>query len=171
MRLRALPPTRLARAALVAAWACATWFGAQVCAAAPCPVELRGAPSEPWARAGRAITEAVTTDPSDCARIEIETTLSLVDLASSAARLTMGIPSDVVGAKDQRASQIWSLAIHDHPAQVDGIAWASRLHGGTCCAVYDRALAKLRVSEVSPLTGFSQELANVIRRYGLALIP
>ena len=31
------PPTRLARAALVAAWACAAWVGAWVCVAAPCP--------------------------------------------------------------------------------------------------------------------------------------
>jgi hypothetical protein len=71
MRVRALPPTRLARAALVAAWACAAWVGARVCVAASCPVELRGAPSEPWLRAGRAV-EALTTDPGDCARIEIE---------------------------------------------------------------------------------------------------
>ena len=81
MRVRALPPTRLARAALVAAWACAAWVGARVCVAASCPVELRGAPSEPWLRAGRAI-EALTTDPSDCARIEIE-----LEQSADAARL------------------------------------------------------------------------------------
>jgi hypothetical protein len=44
-------------------------------------VELRGAPSEPWLRAGRAI-EALTTDPSDCARIEIE-----LERSTDAARL------------------------------------------------------------------------------------
>jgi hypothetical protein len=44
-------------------------------------VELRGAPSEPWLRAGRAI-EALTTDPSDCARIEIE-----LEPSTDAARL------------------------------------------------------------------------------------
>jgi hypothetical protein len=81
MRVRALPPTRLARAALVAAWACAAWVGARVCVAASCPVELRGAPSEPWLRAGRAV-EAGTTDPSDCARIEIE-----LERSTDAARL------------------------------------------------------------------------------------
>jgi hypothetical protein len=81
MRVRALPPTRLARAALVAAWACAAWVGARVCVAASCPVELRGAPSEPWLRAGQAI-EALTTDPSDCARIEIE-----LERSTDAARL------------------------------------------------------------------------------------
>lgn len=81
MRVRALPPARLARAALVAAWACAAWAGARVCVAASCPVELRGAPSEPWLRAGRAI-EALTTDPSDCARIEIE-----IERSTDAARL------------------------------------------------------------------------------------
>src|SRR5688572_31300958 len=81
MRVRPLPPTRLARAALVAAWACAAWVGARVCVAASCPVELRGAPSEPWLRAGRA-TEALMTDPSDCARIEIE-----LERSTDAARL------------------------------------------------------------------------------------
>jgi hypothetical protein len=81
MRVRALPPTRLARAALVAAWTSAAWAGARVCVAASCPVELRGAPSEPWLRAGRAI-EALTTDPSDCARIEIE-----LERSADAARL------------------------------------------------------------------------------------
>ena len=81
MRVPALPPTRLARAALVVAWACAVWVGARVCVAASCPVELRGAPSEPWLRAGRAI-EALTTDPSDCARIEIE-----LERSTAAARL------------------------------------------------------------------------------------
>jgi hypothetical protein len=83
MRVRALPPSRLARAALVAAWACAAWVGARVCLAASCPVELRGAPSEPWRRAGRAI-EALTTDPSDCARIEIEIE---IERSTDAARL------------------------------------------------------------------------------------
>ncbi len=81
MRVRALPPTRLARAALVAAWACAAWVGARVCVAASCPVELRGAPSESWLRAGRAI-EPLTTEPSDCARIEIE-----LERSTDAARL------------------------------------------------------------------------------------
>jgi hypothetical protein len=82
MRVRALPPTRLVRAALVAAWACAAFVGARVCVAASCPVELRGASSEPWLRAGRAI-EALTTDTSDCARIEIE-----LEPSSDTARLT-----------------------------------------------------------------------------------
>lgn len=82
MRVRALPPKRLARAALVAAWSCAAWVGARVCVAASCPVELRGAPSEPWRRASRAVIEALTTDPSDCARIEIE-----FEVSTDAARL------------------------------------------------------------------------------------
>lgn len=81
MRVRALPPTPLARAALVAPWACAACVAAPVCVAASCPVELRGAPSEPWLRAGRAV-EALTTDPSDCARIEIE-----LERSTDAARL------------------------------------------------------------------------------------
>ena len=82
MRVRALPPTRLARAALVAPWPCAAWVAARVCVAASCPVELRGAPSELWLRAGRAIVEALTTSSSDCARIELE-----LERSTDAARL------------------------------------------------------------------------------------
>jgi hypothetical protein len=83
MRVRALPPTRLARVALVAAWACAASVDARVCVAASCAVELRGAPSELWLRAGRAIVEALTMNSSDCARIEIE-----FERSTDAARLT-----------------------------------------------------------------------------------
>lgn len=79
MRVRASAPVRLARAALVATSA---WAGARVCVAASCPVELRGAPSEAWLRAGRAI-EALNTEPSDCARIELE-----LEQSTDAARLT-----------------------------------------------------------------------------------
>lgn len=71
MHVRALPPPRLARAARIAAWGCAASFGARVCLAASCPVELRGPPSEPWLRAGQAL-EALPTEFSDCARIEID---------------------------------------------------------------------------------------------------
>lgn len=81
MHSRALPPTRLARVPLVVAWASAAWVGARVCVAASCPVEFRGALSEPWLRAGRAI-EVLRTDPSDCARIEIE-----LERSTDAARL------------------------------------------------------------------------------------
>lgn len=82
MHVRALPPTRLARAALIAAWVGAALIGARVCVAAPCPVEIRGEPSEAWLRAGRAI-EGLTTDLSDCARIELE-----LEPSSDTARLT-----------------------------------------------------------------------------------
>lgn len=82
MRVPALPPTRLARAALIAAWAGAAWAGARVCLAAPCPVGFRGAPSEPWLRAAQAI-QALPTEFSDCAHIEIE-----LEPGTEAARLT-----------------------------------------------------------------------------------
>ncbi|MDF3071114.1 MAG: hypothetical protein K0R38_6715 [Polyangiaceae bacterium] len=79
MRVRVPAPTRLARAVLVGA---SVWGGAGVCAAASCPVEFRGVPSEAWLGAGRAI-EALTMDPGDCARIELE-----LEQSTDAARLT-----------------------------------------------------------------------------------
>jgi hypothetical protein len=83
----------------------------------------------------------------------------------------MGIPSDVTGARDQSLSRAWSSALHQHPCAIDGIVWASRLHGGRCCAVYDRSLAKLHVQDARPILRFEHELASVIRRYALALVP
>jgi hypothetical protein len=56
-----------------------------VCVAASCPVEFRGVPSEAWLRAGQAI-EALSLDPSDCARIELE-----LEQSTDAARLTFVI--------------------------------------------------------------------------------
>jgi len=82
----------------------------------------------------------------------------------------MGVPSDVVGATDQRPSRTWALAVHAHPTRPDGIAYPSRLVGGRCYAIFDRAVAKLRVEEVRPLRQCA-ELPGIIRRYELAILP
>lgn len=138
MRVRALPPTRLARAALVAAWACAAWVGARVCVAASCPVELRGAPSEPWLRAGRAI-EALTTDPSDCARIEIE-----LERSTDAARL-------IFVTRDGRRAER-RLAHPDELVPTVAALGVRGVNGSSTPAVEDGPAAPARAADaVSPL--------------------
>ena len=68
--------------------------------------------------------------------------MSLVDLRGDGP-LRMGIPSDVARGSKQSLARRWSLAIHEHPFQPDGIIYPSRLNGETNLAVYDRAIMKL----------------------------
>ena len=77
------------------------------------------------------------------ARIEPIASLTLVDLRGDGC-VRMGVPSDVPRRASQALAQRWSLAFYQHPAQPDGIIYASRLNGDTVLAVYDRAVTKLR---------------------------
>jgi hypothetical protein len=97
------------------------------------------------------------------ARIGVGAPLRLVDLRDDG-RIRMGIPSDVTGAADQRAGRAWSLAIHDHPHQPDGLVYPSRLNNGTNLAIYDRAIAKLapiRSYELLTAPGFADVLEEL----------
>ena len=77
------------------------------------------------------------------ATIEVTAALSLVDLRGDGP-LRMGIPSDVARGSKQSLARRWSLAIHEHRAQPDGIIYPSRLNGETNLAIYNRAIPKLR---------------------------
>ena len=94
-------------------------------------------------------------DESDLAKrsyavVEVMSALSLIDLRGDGP-LRMGIPSDVARGSKQSLARKWSVALYDHPAQPDGISYASRLNGETNIALYDRAIAKVRARSVTPL--------------------
>ncbi|WP_336717929.1 RES family NAD+ phosphorylase [Asaia bogorensis] len=78
----------------------------------------------------------------DYATIEVVADLRVVDLRSDNP-LRMGIPSDVIGGSDQRLARQWSLALHDHPAEPDGILYPSRLNEEINLAIFERAIPKL----------------------------
>ncbi|MBZ9772318.1 RES family NAD+ phosphorylase [Mesorhizobium sp. CO1-1-8] len=82
--------------------------------------------------------------------IEVMRALSLVDLRGDGP-LRMGIPSDVARGSLQSLARRWSIAIHDHPTQPDGIIYPSRLNGETNLAIYDRAILKLNAVTHKPL--------------------
>lgn len=82
--------------------------------------------------------------------VEAAAPLTVVDLRRDGG-VRMGVPSDVCRASDQGLAQLWSVALHDHPAAPDGIAYESRLNGHSNMANYDRAIPKLRVAETMPL--------------------
>jgi hypothetical protein len=102
------------------------------------------------------------------AEIRVIETLRLVDLRGNAA-IRMGVPSDVARASRHTLSRLWSLALHEHPEQPDGIIYLSRLNSETNLAIYDRAIKKLATHGVTPLIEVTG-LANVLRGLNVALV-
>lgn len=103
-----------------------------------------------------------------CVEIANVETLDLVDLYG-AGGIKMGVPSDVARARDQYLSRQWSAAFHRH-ARIDGIHYASRLTGERNVAIYDRALDKLEVVSVGPLTTQSLLLGAVLDEYTVEVV-
>jgi hypothetical protein len=102
------------------------------------------------------------------AEIAIARELTLVDLRGDAA-IRMGVPSDVVRGSQQSLSRWWSVAFHEHPQKPDGIIYPSRLNAETSLAIYDRAIAKLAVTRVTPLIA-ARGLANILTDLRVALV-
>lgn len=94
--------------------------------------------------------------------------LSLVDLRHDGP-VRMGIPTDVVRASSQKLSRAWSLALHDHPAKVDGIIYPSRLNDEVNLAIFERAVPDLRAVHKAPLI-LAPGFASVLDDLKVALI-
>jgi hypothetical protein len=78
------------------------------------------------------------------AEIRVSQVLRLLDLTENGP-VRMGIPSDVARGRRQALARKWSVAFHEHPAQVDGIVYPSRLNGEKNLAIYGRAVGKLEL--------------------------
>ena len=94
--------------------------------------------------------------------------LRLVDLTGNGG-LRMGVPSDVVGARDQTLAQKWSVAFHGHPDGPDGVLYPSRLNEERCIALYHRAVGKLQATAWPRLLDCRAELANTLDDLELAI--
>lgn len=81
----------------------------------------------------------------------------------------MGIPSDVARGSRQTLARAWSVAFHEHPADIDGILYPSRLKGEHNIAVYDRAVPALACTATAPLLR-ATGLASVIRDLKIAIV-
>nr|WP_080964154.1 RES family NAD+ phosphorylase [Rhodopseudomonas palustris] len=95
--------------------------------------------------------------------------LTLVNLTRDGP-IKMGIPSDVVGARDQSLAQHWSVAFHDHPSQPDGVLYPSRLNEERCIALYDRAIGKLTATATPRLLDCDIELAAILNDLEIAIV-
>lgn len=102
------------------------------------------------------------------ATIEPISDLRLINLTGDGP-LKLGVPSDVVGARDQALAQHWSVAFHDHPDQPDGILYPSRLNEERCIALYDRGIGKLKVIASPRLIDCEIELAAILDDLQIAL--
>ncbi len=102
------------------------------------------------------------------ASIRVRDPLRLVDLTGDGG-LRMGVPSDVVGSSDQTLAQLWSVALHAHPDQPDGVFYPSRLNEERCIALYDRALGKLETVATPRLVECDVELAAILDDLEIAL--
>jgi hypothetical protein len=119
-------------------------------------------------RGGDFLVDMAEIEKRSLASLRVIQDLRLIDLTDDGC-LRMGVPSDVVGAKDQALARIWSAAIHTHPDQPDGIYFASRLNGQGCIALYDRALAKLAAVSTPRLLDCDVELAQILDDLGIAI--
>ena len=96
------------------------------------------------------------------------TPLTLVDLREEGA-IVMGVPSDVAKATSHSLARRWALAFHEHGARPDGIIYPSRLNGRTNVAVFERAIAKLRVVSKTTLMA-APGLAGVLEDLKVAIV-
>jgi hypothetical protein len=102
------------------------------------------------------------------ASIEPMRALRVLDLRGDGP-VRMGIPSDVVRGARQTQARAWSVAFHEHPADIDGILYPSRLNGEHNLAVYDRAVPALDcIGTVSLLR--ARGLAAIIRDFKVAIV-
>jgi hypothetical protein len=76
--------------------------------------------------------------------------MTLIDLGDSGC-LDLGAPTDAIRSRHQAAGQALSRAIYREHEDVDGFVYPSRLTGGDCLAIFDRAVAKLDALETGGL--------------------
>jgi hypothetical protein len=108
--------------------------------------------------------QSAATGPWKCAGI-----LHLVPIhGSSLARL--GARAELASGSDYAGSQLWSRALWEHSDQPDGILYRScHDDSALCVAVFDRAKNGLAIVQDHSLAEDSQQLARLLRRYGLGL--
>jgi len=106
----------------------------------------------------------------DWAEIEMVRDLHVVDLRGAALTRSR-VPTDVVGASDQRLARAWAAAIHRHPAKFDGIVFPSRFHTGDNLALFQARVAnKLRVVARRPLLKSPVQLGRACAALDLAIV-
>ncbi len=103
------------------------------------------------------------------ATVEVRRDLWLVPIhGSSLARL--GVTAELASGSHYAVSRLWSRALWEHSDKPDGILYRSR-HDDSALwvAVYDRAKDGLAIVGDRSLSEDAQQMARLLRRYGLGL--
>jgi hypothetical protein len=103
------------------------------------------------------------------ATVEVRRDLRFVPMhGSGLARL--GVTAELANGSNYAASQLWSRTLWEHRDQPDGIVYRSRHDDSAlCAAVYDRARDGLTIVQDRSPAEDPQQLAKLLRRYGLGL--
>jgi hypothetical protein len=95
--------------------------------------------------------------------------LNLVDLRESGC-LVLGAPTDAAHARNQAAGRALSRALYEQHSDIDGIWYQSRLTGGDCLAIFDRAAKRLKPLKTGQLEHHPQ-LPDVLRTHSVKIEP
>ena len=93
--------------------------------------------------------------------------LNMVDLRETGC-LVLGAPTDTAHARNQAAGRALGRALYEQHADIDGVWYQSRLTGGDCLAVFDRALEHLTPTKTGHLVRHP-ELPEVLRMHRIRI--
>ena len=80
--------------------------------------------------------------------------LQLADMTGASLK-RMGADGSISTVTPYDLPQRWAVALHDHPAQVDGILYLSRhMNTGTAVVLFDRARPKIQAVRYDPLPDY-----------------
>lgn len=106
----------------------------------------------------------------DWVEIEVVRPLPLVDLRGTALTRSR-VPTDVVGAADQRLARAWAAAFRRHPSGFAGITFPSRFRTGDNLALFhDRVAGALRIASRRHLLDSPVELGRACDALDLAIV-
>lgn len=110
-------------------------------------------------------------DARSLLKISLERTLEVVDLTGPGLKV-IGADSRLTSGGDYGTSQRWSLALHEHPWEVDGILYRARNDPDRLSvAVYSRAAGLLEVAREWKFasTAGMERILPVIEHYGFGI--
>lgn len=136
--------------------------------------DLHGAFIETFGRSFSKVVTMNSLSVTGLARIHVSRELKLIDLAESGSLAKIGADNRLSCDTDYALTQRWSKALYDHPANIDGILYMSRLDPKRLsCALFDRISDVVKAEGLGTLgrPEHAGQIALVLDTYDWALIP